>query len=343
MAFCTKCGAEVDQAAPYCSRCGAQASETLVRRFQVHTEGASLLGLYLVMFLLSILTLGIYSFWGRTNIRRYVAGTIEFEGDRFAYHGTGGELFRGFLKAVGVLILLYLQVFLWVLVAGRTAGSILGILVLYIAVLCLIPYALVGTWRYRLSRTSWRGIRFAFRGTAGDLFPIYLKGALLTLVTLGFYSPFFMNNLRRFLFRHAWYGNARFDYDGEGRDLFGDYLIGALAAIPTLGLTMIWFYTRRFNYYWSRTSFVGARFQAGMTFGGLFGLMITNVLLVIFTLGIAIPWAQVRAMRYIASNITLHGALDLAAIERRAAAATATGDEISTMLETDAGDVGLGL
>lgn len=47
--------------------------------------------------LLSVVTLGIYSFWGRARVRRYLWGTTSFRGEPFDYAGTGGELFRGAL------------------------------------------------------------------------------------------------------------------------------------------------------------------------------------------------------------------------------------------------------
>jgi hypothetical protein len=68
--------------------------------------------------LLSILTLGVYSFWGRTEVRKYVWSQSEFEGDRFAYHGTGGELLRGWLKAI-------LFVFLPAILLLATVGALL--------------------------------------------------------------------------------------------------------------------------------------------------------------------------------------------------------------------------
>ena len=41
---------------------------------------------------LTILTLGVYHFWGKAKVRRYLFSHTAFAGDRFAYHGTGKEL-----------------------------------------------------------------------------------------------------------------------------------------------------------------------------------------------------------------------------------------------------------
>jgi len=69
-------------------------------------NGGGLFGIYLRNVLLGIVTCGIYTFWGKTRVRQYLYGQTEFAGDRFAYHGTGMELFRGWLKAVGLRLVM---------------------------------------------------------------------------------------------------------------------------------------------------------------------------------------------------------------------------------------------
>ena len=51
--------------------------------------------------------------------------------------------------------------------------------------LILVPLALVGARRYRLSRMSWRGIRFSFRGPASDFVKLFVLGTFLTSLTFG--------------------------------------------------------------------------------------------------------------------------------------------------------------
>ncbi len=41
--------------------------------------------------------LGIWRFWGKTRMRRYLWSHTSLSGDRFEYTGTGGELFVGFI------------------------------------------------------------------------------------------------------------------------------------------------------------------------------------------------------------------------------------------------------
>src|SRR5689334_20764774 len=72
------------------------------RRLYFRGSAGSLFGIQLVNMLLTLCTLGVYMFWAKVRVRRYLWGQTEFEGDRFAYHGTAGELLIGSLKAVAV-------------------------------------------------------------------------------------------------------------------------------------------------------------------------------------------------------------------------------------------------
>ena len=74
------------------------------RRLSFHGTGGTLFGIHVVNVLFTVLTLGVYYFWGKTRIRRYLFGQSAFEGDRFAYHGTAQELLLGFAKAFAGLL-----------------------------------------------------------------------------------------------------------------------------------------------------------------------------------------------------------------------------------------------
>ena len=74
----------------------------------VHPQGG-FLGLSLLNGVLRILTLGVYHFWGKTEVRQRIWSAVRVDGEPLDYRGTGGELFRGFL-IVFFLILLPLVV-----------------------------------------------------------------------------------------------------------------------------------------------------------------------------------------------------------------------------------------
>lgn len=121
----------------------------------------SLLGLGALNGLLSMLTMGVYRFWGTTEVRKRIWSFIRLEGEPLAYTGTGGELFKGFLIVFfGVLMPLFLGPLLISLLLGDRSfvGPALTI-VAYIAIFYLTGVAIYRGWDYRLARTNWRGIR----------------------------------------------------------------------------------------------------------------------------------------------------------------------------------------
>ncbi|MFZ5877205.1 MAG: YjgN family protein [Nitrospirota bacterium] len=315
----------------------AQAGADAERRLTFAGSAGTLLGIHIVNVLLTILTLGIYYFWGKVRVRSYLLSQTEFEGDRFAYHGTGRELLVGTLKAglvFGALSALFNAA---PMLPGGLPVMIGAILVGYIGMLVLIPVAMVGSRRYRLSRTSWRNILFSFQGNVGEFVKLFVGGALLTGLTLGLYSPFFATNRHAFMVSHSRFGDRSFGFDGRGRDLFGPYLLALLLTVPTLGLVWLWYSARRTRYYWGHTSFGSARFASTMTGRGLFGLHLVNLVLLVVTFGLAWPLVTVRNLRFEFTNLSLIGALDAESVQQDARTATATGDGLGDFLELDTG------
>lgn len=292
----------------------------------------TLFGIHIVNILLTILTLSIYRFWGKVKVRRYIYGQSEFMGDRFAYHGTGGELFRGWIKAVFVL--------------GGGYGTIIALSIyvepllinlIYPFFLIIIPFAQVGVRRYRLSRTSWHAVRFSFRGTFREGFRIFFVGTLLSIITLGFYKPFFHARKQRFYKGESYFGDSPFAYDGQGRDLLKPYIIALLLTPFTLGLVWVWYHARVYRYDWEHTTCEGLRFSSNATGGGFLRLYFTNFLILILTLGLALPVVLTRILNFHFAHLYIDGTLDLTRIKQDAKSALATGEGMADFIELDAG------
>ncbi|MCI0370965.1 MAG: DUF898 domain-containing protein [candidate division NC10 bacterium] len=314
----------------------AEADAGRIRRLSFHGAGGSLFGIHIVNIFLTIITLGIYSFWGRVRVRNYLLSETEFEGDRFAYHGTGRELLNGYLKAMLVfgIPLALLNFVPDLLDLGVVVKAVAAVLA-YGIIMVFVPLAMVGARRYRLSRTSWRGIRFSFRGRVADFMKLFVRGALLTPVTLGLYYPFFDTRRYAFMTSHSHLGNRKFDFDGSGRDLFGSFVLALLLFLPTLGLYWFWFLAKKQRYFWDHTSCGVARFHSTVTGGRLLLLRLGNLLLLVVTLGLGWPWVLVRNARFACAYLTLEGPLDLAGIQQEAQVATATGEGLAGFLDVD--------
>jgi uncharacterized membrane protein YjgN (DUF898 family) len=310
----------------------AQAGET--HRMSFHGTGGSLFGIHIVNLFLTVVTLGFYYFWGKVKVRSYLLSQTELEGDRFAYHGTGKELLFGSLKAVLFvgLPLMVLNVVMSLLAASPIIEAIVGFLS-SVLIMAFLPVAIVGARRYRLSRTSWRGVRFSFRGGVREFVTLFLWGSLLSTVTLGLYYPIFDARRHGFLVSHSYLGNRVFSFDGKGRDLIGWYLLTLLLTLPTLGLCWFWFAARKQRYYWDHTAFGPARFHSAVTGGRLLMFSLGNMLLLVVTLGLGWPWISARGIRFTFTYLTLDGPLDLASIQQEAQTASATGEGLASLLD----------
>ena len=304
------------------------------RRLAFHGAGWPLFGIHGLNTFLTVLTLGFYSFWGKTKVRRYLWGETELEGDRFVYHGTGGELLFGFLKAI--LIFILPVAFLTVLplfLEPKRVVRIICVILSYELLMIFIPVAMVGARRYRLSRTSWRGIHFSFRGNTWDFMKIFLGGGIMTLLTLGFYYPYYAAKRQEFMVANSYLGNHRFDFDGNGRDLLRPFLVAVLLTLPTVGLCWFWFAARKQRYFWGNTRLGPIGFRSTVTGGRFLALHFTNLVLMALTMGMARSWVIVRKVRFAYAYLTLEGIVDPALIRQEAQEASAMGDNLAGFMD----------
>lgn len=308
------------------------------RHLQLHGSTGSLFGIQAVNVLFTLLTLGIFYFWGKARVRAYLLGQSELERDRLAYHGTGKELLIGFVKGVVVFGVPVMVLSVLPQVYGAPDAVARGLSsLLWLVGLLLVPVAMVGSRRYRLSRTSWRGIRFSFRGSVREFVGIFVAGSILTSLTLGIYYPVFVTRRQAFMVSHAYFGSRKFDFDGQGRALIGSFLLMALLFLPTLGLSWFWFSARRNRFFTEHTRFGATRFRSTVTGGQLAWLQISNVLAIVLTLGLAWPWTVVRGVRFYFRYLTLEGPLDVSDVLQDARAASATGEGLAGLLDADFG------
>ena len=310
-------------------------------RLRYEGTGGSLLGLAIGNAVLTVLTLGIYSFWARNKVREFHYSHTDLGGDRFAYHGTGTELFRGYLKASGIVLLLAIGFgVLSLLTGGETATPLTQVLVVgvfYLGLFVLVIFAINGARRYRMSRSSWRGIKFSYHGKSEEFAKMMLRGILLQIVTLGFYSPYFENQRRAYLVNHTRFGTEEFRYAAPADPLVKEWLKALLLTIPTLGLIWVWYSAFRHRYFWSNTHISDGRFDSQVTGEEIMGLGVINVVLAIVTLGIAAPWIITRTHAFWCSRLALVGAVDWAAIQQRAQAASEAAEGLADSMDVDVG------
>lgn len=200
-------------------------------------RGGELAGIAVANTLLTILTLGIYRFWAKTRVRRYLWSHVSFHDSPLEYTGRGIELFLGFIVAVVILTPL-IAVPSYIIPLLDLGFIVEGgfVVVQVLAAFLLINMAYYRAWGYRLSRTQWRGVR---AGLDGSSFAYALRAFLWTLasvVTLGLAVPWANVALHRFRIEHTWFGSKRFSFDGQGRALLLPWLVPLVAALGTIAV-----------------------------------------------------------------------------------------------------------
>jgi uncharacterized membrane protein YjgN (DUF898 family) len=303
-------------------------------KLSFHGQGKAFFGIIIVNWLLTIITLGFYFPWAKAKTLKYMYGSTALNNERFTFNGTGKEMFVGFIKCIVFYIVIFGLSFLF----SYLDMAILGGIVLYFAVISIIPVAIHGSYRYRFSRTSWKGIRFGYRGERNKLYSGYFKWIFFSIVTLGVYGSWMEMKLRDYLLSNVRAGNIEFKYFGVGKEYFFLNLKGLLLSIITLGVYLSWWENARFAYFVNNLTLTkeGQQIRLKSTASGseFFKLNIINVLLFIFTLGIGYAWVIARSMKFVTGKIKMSGDMDLDTIQQTEKNNTdAEGEEMTGFLD----------
>jgi uncharacterized membrane protein YjgN (DUF898 family) len=195
--------------------------------------------------LLNLVTLTLYRFWGKTEVRRRLWSTTYLNDEAFEYTGRGVELFVGFLLALAVLVLPFLFIVFGVQFLGPAIGPLL-VLPFYFFLLFVLGLGRFTAFRYLATRSSWRGVRFHMRGKAREFGLAWLGYVLLSAITLGWFWPAADRRLAGRLWNGLSFGDHDFSFDLEAarrERVYGAFLLawvlGAVAYIIFAVLLMV--------------------------------------------------------------------------------------------------------
>jgi len=305
-------------------------------RFRFFGTGTALFVLILKNVLFSLLSFGAYAAWAKTEQRKFVWQNTEFHGQRFVYHGTGRELFLGYLKLLSGYALFFGLPALVRLGSPELALVLQAAFVF--AVLGLIPFAVYWSRAYLMSRTSWRGVRFSLASDAPAFARVFIGGYLLTLITLGFYAPIWTNRVHAFLINRTSFGDTRFRYDGTDFEAWAIAMKGLFFSLVTFGIYYFWYLAEITRFRARHTHFGNARGHSRLQGADLLRVGLIYVFGTTLTLGLAFPWLACHLMETTLEGLSLEGEVDFARIRRASASGSALGDGLA-----DAMDVGLPL
>ncbi|MEZ0262072.1 MAG: YjgN family protein [Alphaproteobacteria bacterium] len=305
-----------------------------VNRLTYCGKTGALYGVWVKQLLLTIITLGIYRCWGKTNIRRYLFAATELDGDRFEYLGTGKELFMGILKIIpGYLVVVGIYAYLNSEHPGL--GSVVFIPFIY-----LIPVFMYSGYRYRVNRTQWRGIRSRMGGSAFAYGGKYLGGMFIQLFTLGLMAP--SVDLKRWEYQasHMQFGTVPFRFKGDPAKLRAVNITTLLLAIPTLFMSRLWYKAALEREKMRGLALAHVRFRLTAKAGDYIWLALGNFGLILITLGFGAPLVMNRNMHFLEKHMALGG--DLAAFNAEQVALGGAGDAegLADVFDVDLGIAG---
>lgn len=340
-----------------------------LERVEFTGSGGEYFRIWIVNLLLTILTLGIYSAWAKVRREQYFHGNTRIAGHAFGYHATPGQILRGRLIALVILLVYVLASEVWPLAGGLFA----------IAFVVALPFLVTRAKRFQMRVTSWRGVRFDFGPDYGGAAFTFIVAPFLTALSLGLAIPWATRVRYRWLIDNASYGNARFKTTvglkplvmaalgaaGVGALLVvffafaGKHAAGLLAQMrdPSAGYTpLLWLIVTIYvpvllgGYVllaiWRRgvlnavlpaTTVGPVTLDCKLSARRLAMIYITNFLGIILTLGLFTPWARVRTAKYQLDSCgaRFEGSLDRF-VATQTQAQSAIGEELGEIFDVGA-------
>jgi uncharacterized membrane protein YjgN (DUF898 family) len=257
------------------------------QRFEFTGSGSEYFRIWIVNLLLTILTLGVYSAWAKVRRLQYFYRNTRVAGAIFDYHGNPKAILKGRLLALTLVA------------AYKISFDISVPVTIAIALLlaAIMPWLLARSFRFKMVNSSYRGLRFRFRGTVADayrtliLFPLVLAATglflwslvpsfstspgigvilltgLLPLLVLGVTVPLAHYLLKRYQHDNAYFGQTPFFFHARTADFFKIYgkAVGFFF-LGTIPAGIFGFFTARAFAYLQSTMF-------GWLFGVLYGMV----------------------------------------------------------------------
>ena len=299
--------------------------------------------IFIINIILSILTLGIYSFWGKTKIRKYTVSSYKLLDESFEYTGTGGELCKGFLKAILLLLIFYFitygifLLFQFLFNIDKNLVMLIHTISLYLIYFFVFFAVVYSATRYRMSRTVWRGVRGRLKGSAIGYAVLCVKRFVLNVITLGYLIPHSQIKTTSYMINNMSFGNADADFVGTPSNLIKINIITLILLPITLGISRFWYHAAFVKNMFENTNIASVTFVTRYTGFKFFFFKITNFLLIICTLGFALPFIVWRNARFFAQNVAIDGEIDTSHILQSSVKDGVLGEGVDQALDLETG------
>ncbi len=140
---------------------------------QFTAHGSDYFPIWITNLLLTMITFGIYGPWAKVRREKFFHQHTLIDGDALDYHGNPIKILIGRIITTLLGLGLYAREFSVALAIG--CAVILGL---------IIPFAMQRSIRFRLYNTSYRGLRFGFKGTVLRSYAIAIVPITLGLLVV---------------------------------------------------------------------------------------------------------------------------------------------------------------
>lgn len=161
---------------------------------------------------LSVITLGVYSFWARTRVRRWLWSAVRIGDTPVEYVGQPLEKLMGFVIAA-VMVAVYLGLIVMVLIFASLniwGGPEVGIAASFALLAPVFWFAQYRGMRYLLNHTRWRGIGFSMAQGAWGYSGRAILWTILSVLTAGLLWPVRTHRLWAYRAERTYYGDDHF-------------------------------------------------------------------------------------------------------------------------------------
>ncbi len=297
-------------------------------------------GIWIVNILLSIVTIGVWSAWAKVRTKRYFYGNTSIDGHAFEYHATGLQIFKG--RAVAFVCF----------VALALASHFMPLLYLALWGILILasPLIINRSLRFNARVTSWRNVRFDFRGSYWRALVVFVLMPIASVLTLGLLMPVSSRLRSRYVTNRHSYGGVPFEtnprlsplYRALGASaLFGaallptlyaplvisgetlrahfddgsDYpfslIIAFYALLAVITVILLFYRARVQNETIGRMRLAEHGFRCDLSGMRYAWIVVSGLIATILTVGLLRPWAHVRQWRYVSSEIGVLAVGDL--------------------------------
>jgi uncharacterized membrane protein YjgN (DUF898 family) len=281
--------------------------------FSFKAKTSELYGLLLKNIVFTLLTLGLYIPYARTNLRKFIWKSSSLNSFPFLFKGNPQAL----LKSYSILLVIFVAMsainhaITTFVVKGDVILTYVHAFITYTVIFVVFTWAKYGAYSYLVNNSSYRSVHFKMnKGGAKNHLLHSILGTILSILTLGIYYPFMACKLEKIRWNKTQYGTSPFTYFAEGGEYAKLWFKGVILTLLTAGLYYPWFAISMHKYKIDSLEFGTATFISKATGGEYFWVLFKSALLMIVTLGLAAPFVFNLNLAYFLNHTSIKGSIN---------------------------------